>query len=237
MQHLSFISYKTLFLLFIILACTSYAANSPRHFPPGAKSVYISEAKNIQSDELKKIAPLIKDAIDKGYYPGAVILASHNGEIIYRGVFGNRRILPNKARMSFDTIFDVASLTKPVVTATAVMQLVEQGKLNLYAPVALYWPAFAGGGKGSLTVRDLLTHTSGLQADIDSLELSELLDSNLSAKDKAWEGKAAALKQIEQLKPIQLPRTKFIYSDINFISLGYLVEIVSGERLDHYAQK
>lgn len=223
-------------LSLILTLSASAATKTPRNFPLGVKDVYISKQKDIKSDELKKIAPLIQASIKEGYYPGAVILVGHQDKIIYKGVFGNRRIVPNVAPMRFNTIFDVASLTKPVVTTTAVMQLIEEGKLNLHAPVVLYWPEFGAEGKSGVTILELLTHTSGLRADLHSPEFKQIIASDLPVSIKATYSKTAALKQIEQLKLQQPPGTKFIYSDVNFFVLGHLVELVSGERLDQYAQ-
>ena len=128
--------------------------------------------------------------------------------------------------MTEDTIFDMASLTKVLVTTTAILQLYEQKKLDLDTPVARYLPAFAANGKQNLTIRELLTHYSGLPPDID------LKDPwGLAAPDKA-EGIRRALAS----PLITTPGKKFEYSDINFITLGFLVEVVSGEDLHAYAQ-
>lgn len=222
--------------LLSLSGCT-HKTTKQRHFPPGVQQVFITTTPDIQTTPLQNIAPLVENSIHMGYYPGAVILAAHNGRIIYRGVFGNRRILPNVAPMRFDTIFDVASLTKVIVTTTAVMQLVEQHKLNLDAPVAQYWPAFAANGKKAITVRELLTHTSGLQEDIPSPQLNALLPASKQMPETPrWYGENAALQEVIALKPRYQPGTTFLYSDVNFMVLGYLVERISGERLDYYAQ-
>lgn len=223
-----------LLISLIFLAASSHA--QPRHFPPGTQSIYIANTPDINPQPLQNIAPLVENAIATGYYPGAVILAAHKGQIIYRGVFGNRRIVPDVAPMRFDTIFDVASLTKVVATTTAVMQLVEQKKLNLNDPVARYWPAFAAQGKSKVTVRELLTHTSGLQEDIPSPELKEILHTD-GGPIKPWQGKNAALAEIAQIKLIHAPGTAFTYSDLNFIVLSYLVELRSGEPFAQYTQR
>lgn len=232
---------KIIFYGICILFCsTACLANSiaQRHFPAGTQEIFI--AKNLSQSniqQLQYIAPWVENSIAEGYYPGAVILAAHNGQIIYRGVFGNRRILPTIAPMRFDTIFDLASLTKPIVTTTAVMQLVEQGKLSLDAPVAQYWPAFASHGKSGITIRELLTHTSGISDPTLPSRLSLLLPVSQYIPAISVYGKAALLRYIAQFKPPYPPNTSFIYSDFNFIVLGYLVERISGEPLDQYAQQ
>jgi uncharacterized protein YbbC (DUF1343 family)/CubicO group peptidase (beta-lactamase class C family) len=123
--------------------------------------------------------------------------------------------------MTLDTIFDMASLTKVIATTTAVMQLMEQGKVRLNDPVAKYLPEFAQNGKEDITLRQLLTHYSGLAPDLD-----------LKAP---WEGKETAYRMAFAEAPEQPPGSEFTYSDINFIVLGALVERVSGETLDQYA--
>jgi uncharacterized protein YbbC (DUF1343 family)/CubicO group peptidase (beta-lactamase class C family) len=210
-----------LFLLLILCLTPPLAiGDQTRHFPPGVQNIFIPQVVDVQNNLLQNIAPIAEKSIGDGYYPGAVILAAHHGHIIYRGVFGNRRILPNIAPMRFNTLFDLASLTKVIATAPAVMQLVEQGKLDLDAPVVKYWPAFGINGKEAITIRELLTHTSGLPADI-------------STKTNTNE----IFQQIAQLKPLDVPGKTFRYSDVNFIVLAHLVEMISGRRLDDYAQK
>jgi CubicO group peptidase (beta-lactamase class C family) len=213
----------------LVLLLGASAANcESRHFPAGTRDVTIPTQSGIRSDLLTHITPVIEKSIADGAYPGAVILVSHRGHTIYRGVFGNRRIEPNPAAMRYDTIFDIASLTKVLVTAPAIMQLVEQGKLELDAPVAKYWPAFGINGKENITVRELLTHTSGLIPDIS--------DPIHPSTNPSWHGETMALNQIILLKPNSAPNSRFVYSDVNFIILGHLVEILSGKPLNTYAQ-
>jgi uncharacterized protein YbbC (DUF1343 family)/CubicO group peptidase (beta-lactamase class C family) len=125
--------------------------------------------------------------------------------------------------MTLDTVFDCASLTKVIATTTAIMQLWEQGKFRMSDPVAKYIPEFAQNGKQDITVRQLLVHYSGLPEDLDLV--------------KKWEGKDAAYRMAFELAPERPPGATFVYSDINFIVLGALVERLSGESLDQYAQR
>ncbi len=201
-------------------------AAEPRRFPSGTREIYIVNQPELRQDLLAKIGPLVEKSIANGYYPGAVVLAGHRGQIIYRGVFGNKQITPTVAPMQFDTVFDVASLTKVVVTTTAIMQLIENGQLDLDAHVAFYWPAFAANGKENVTIRELLTHTSGLQAILPAWNVPQ----------DQTQRYVSGLEQVEQIGLINPPGKVFIYSDINFIALGYLVELISGERLDDYAR-
>ncbi len=186
-------------------------------------SVSTASTQSLREGQLAPLTAIAKKAIQSGKIPGAIILIGHEGKIVYRRVFGLRALKPKKASMTIDTLFDVASLTKVIATSTAVMQLVEMGKLNLEDPVAKYWPEFKANGKEEITVRDLLTHYSGLRPALD-------LKPN-------WSGYETALRMIEEEKPLFPPGSNFIYSDINFIILGELVCRLSGEPLDAYCAK
>ncbi len=166
---------------------------------------------------------VIRQVIAEGTIPGAVLIVGHDGQVIYRKAYGERALEPRHEPMTVDTIFDVASLTKVVATTTAVMQLIEQGKVRLNDPVAKYLPEFAQNGKQDITVRQLLTHYSGLEPDLD-LKMP-------------WEGKDTAYRMADEETPADPPGSKFTYSDINFIVLGELVEHVSGESLNDYCER
>lgn len=197
-----------MFVLFEPIAATiapAQAADSP----PG-----------LREQQLAPIAEIVEKAIRTGKIPGAVILIGNQDKVIYRRAFGNRAIVPKKLPMTVDTIFDVSSLTKVIATTSALMQLVEKGKLRLEDTVAEYWPEFKANGKKGITVRQLLTHYSGLRPDLDL--------------KKKWSGYNSALKKIIAEKPVSPTGTRFVYSDINFIILGELVHRISGQTLDVY---
>ncbi len=160
--------------------------------------------------------------MDNREVPGAVVLVWHDGQVLYRKAFGNRSLDPKSERMTPDTIFDIASLTKVVATTTAVMQLVQRGQVRLNDPVAKYIPEFGQNGKEDVTVRDLLTHFSGLREDLDLIN--------------PWQGKDTALSMAYAEKLTAPPGSRFLYSDINFIVLGALVEHVTDETLDQYCE-
>ena len=126
--------------------------------------------------------------------------------------------------MTVDTIFDLASLTKPIATATSVMLLIEQGKLKVDEKVATYWPEFAANNKDSITIEHLLLHTSGLVADNP---LSDYADGPAKA----------ALERIAALKPQSAPGERFMYSDVGFIVLGEVVRRAAGMPLNEFAQR
>jgi uncharacterized protein YbbC (DUF1343 family)/CubicO group peptidase (beta-lactamase class C family) len=177
-------------------------------------------ATRVAPGKLAAIAPAIQQAIEEHKMPGAVVVIGHAGHIAYRHAFGSRALVTRRLAMRVDTIFDLASLTKVVATTTAIMQLLEAGKLRLEDPVANYWPEFSANGKDQVTVRELMTHYSGLPPD---LELQP-----------AWSGYQTAIRMIEQTTPIVPPGTRFIYSDVNYETLGELVRRLSGQTLDEY---
>jgi uncharacterized protein YbbC (DUF1343 family)/CubicO group peptidase (beta-lactamase class C family) len=174
----------------------------------------------IDDPRLSRIAGVAKREIGAGHTPGAVVLVAHQDRIIYRQAFGHRSLEPRMLPMTVDTVFDIASLTKVVATTTAIMQLVDKRRLGLDKPVARYWPEFAARGKAHITIRQLLTHTSGLRAEVNSRV--------------RWRGYEGAMAAIAADKPVNPPGTKFRYSDANFIALGEVVRRVSGKTLDVY---
>ncbi len=169
---------------------------------------------------LGSVDSILQQAIADKNIPGAVLIVGHDGKVIYRKAYGERALEPKIEPMTLDTVFDLASLTKVIATTTAVMQLMEQGKVRMNDPVAKYLPEFAQNGKEDITVRQLLTHYSGLAPDLD-----------LSTP---WEGKNTAYQLAFAEPPETTPGSGFVYSDINFIMLGAIVEKVSGETLDAY---
>ena len=164
----------------------------------------------------------MQQAVADHKIPGGVLLVGHNGRIIYRKAFGWRSLEPTREPMTANTIFDLASLTKCIATTTSIMKLVEEGRMRLNDPVAAYLPEFAQNGKQDITVRELLTHYSGLAPDLD-------LTSH-------WQGRDAAFTMAMQQTPVNPPGSRFVYSDINFEALAYLVEKVSGMPLNEYAE-
>ncbi len=176
-----------------------------------------------QRTDFSAIDTLVGQAVEQHHIPGAVVEIGHRGRVVFRKAYGERSLEPVHEAMTLDTVFDMASLTKPLLTATAVMQLCEQGKLSFNDPVAKYLPEFAANGKQDITIRQLLTHYSGLPPDL-SLE-------------QPWEGKAEAFRQAFAIQPATPAGVRFVYSDINFIVLGALVEKLSGMPEDEYVQQ
>lgn len=175
------------------------------------------------STDLSSIDAVVNRAIQQNQIPGAVVIVGHNGQIVFRKAFGSRSLEPTREAMTVDTVFDMASTTKCLVTAVGIMQLVEHGQIRLNDPVSKYIPEFGKNGKEEITVRQLATHYSGLREDLDLKQ--------------RWAGKQAAYEQANDEKPYVAPGSEFRYSDINFIVLGELIERVSGMSLDQYASK
>jgi uncharacterized protein YbbC (DUF1343 family) len=173
-------------------------------------------------EPLSAIPATVEAAIRAGETPGAVVVVGHQGHVILRQAFGHRSLAPPQP-MTPETVFDIASLTKVVATTPAVLQLIDQGRLELDAPASRYWPAFKSHGKDRITVRQLLTHYSGLRP-------------GLLARPK-WSGYDAALKRIAADTLPHPPDARFIYSDLNFVILGELVRRVSGLPLDEFSQR
>lgn len=140
---------------------------------------------------LAVVDPIINDAIEQQQIPGAVLIVGHNGQVVYRKAYGSRAIIPHREAMAVDTIFDCASLTKVVVTTTALMQLWEQGKFRTADPVAKYLPEFAQNGKQDITIRQLLVHYSGLPKDLDLV--------------KKWRAKTPPIAWLSRSPPTSLP--------------------------------
>lgn len=174
----------------------------------------------LNEEQLAPISGIVEKTIHESKIPGVVVLIGNLEKVIYRRAFGYRSLRPEKIVMTTDTIFDLASLTKVVATTTAVLKLVETGKLRLDDPVARYWPAFRANGKKDITIRELLTHYSGLRPALDL--------------KPRWSGYKTAMKKIIAERPLYPPGKIYIYSDINFDILGELVRRVSGKELDKY---
>ncbi len=179
-------------------------------------------AEVFRAEKLAEMDAAINEAIANNKCPGGVLWLEHNG-VAYHKAFGSRALVPAREAMTEDTIFDAASLTKVVATTPAVMILVERGQIKLDAAVTNYVPEFTGDGKELITVKELLTHTSGLPPDIET--------------KTDWHGEAAAIQKACAEKLQSKPGTVFKYSDINFFLLGEIVQRVSGTPLEIFVQR
>ncbi|HEV2834590.1 MAG TPA: serine hydrolase domain-containing protein, partial [Pyrinomonadaceae bacterium] len=186
---------------------------------PAAKpeSVAVSSARLAQMDAA------INDEIRQHHLPGAVVLVGRKGRIIWQHTYGSRAVEPTREAMTADTIFDLASLTKVVATATSIMILVERGKLRLSDPVSLYIPQLKGEGRENITIEQLLLHRSGYAPDFDLRE--------------RWTSYDEAINRLVKEPLRNPPGTRFTYSDIGYIALGEVVRRVGGMPLDQFARK
>ena len=181
------------------------------------------EASGMQADCFPLIADLIEEAILDKKLPGCVVCIGRHGKIAWLEAFGDKRLEPQREAMTTNAVFDLASITKPVATATAIMQLLERGKLRLDEKVADLIPDFGKYGKELITIEQLLTHRSGLIPD-------NALSDYDHGPEKAWE----RICELPLAAPIG---SAFKYSDVNFIVLGKLVEHLSGLELDRYVRQ
>ena len=177
----------------------------------------------LDPQKLAAIDAVVADGISEKKMPGCVVCLGRHGKVAWLKAFGNKQVEPAVVPMSTDTVFDMASLTKPVATATSIMLLIERGKLSLSDKVSALIPEFAVNEKEEITIRDLLIHQSGLIAD--------------NAMADYQNGPDDAMQKIYALKLQNPVGTKFVYSDVNFILLGELVKRVSGQSVHEFSQK
>lgn len=215
LQH-SALRYASLLAVCLTLRASAQplaAGGAPPAPPPAATSQF----------EIPEIDALVAAAIAEHKLPGAVVAIGRRDGIRFLKAYGDRAIYPTREAMTAGTVFDLASLTKPVATGTLVMQLAAAGTIDLDAPAARYLPEIARFNRGAPTVRQLLLHASGLPP--------------VAPLPHEHEGIPAALAQIARLRPIAKPGVRFAYSDLGFIALGALVQRVSGEPLEQVAAR
>jgi len=206
----------------------------------GRNSSYTQES-NIEAtsgvniERLNLIDSAVNATIDQGIIPGAVVAVVHNDETVFLRSFGNKSVVPNIEKMTDDTMFDLASVSKCVGTTLSFMQLIEKGKVRLTDRVDMYIPEFQNwkdpktGEEDPITIQDLLTHSSGLDAYINVNSYVKNYGEN-TPQDLM---KYIATKVGRNFKP----GTDIIYSCLNFITLQNILQTVTGERLCDYAQK
>jgi CubicO group peptidase (beta-lactamase class C family) len=176
----------------------------------------------------------INQAMEDSIIPGAVFLVMRKGNIIHRKAYGFSMLIPEKKAMTAETVFDLASLTKPVATATSVMILLERGRLRLLDPVSDYitgfnpWKDPESDKKRSIRIWHLLTHTSGLPPYAPAQELAKLYGAP---------NPDSLIAYIAHVERRNEPETRFMYSCLNFITLQRIVETVSGMSLHDFSQK
>lgn len=190
----------------------------------------------MDTEQLALIDSAVNATIAQGEIPGAVVGIVHDGKLVYEKAFGNQSVLPDTVAMTVETLFDMASVSKCIGTTIAVMQLVEQGKLRLVDPVDSYFPDFRPwvdpltGERVPITVQQLLTHSSGLDAYLpDVASFLERYGFNCPDTLKSY----ICTRTGRNFRP----GTQQLYSCLNFITLQYIVEQITGERLCDYVQR
>jgi CubicO group peptidase (beta-lactamase class C family) len=182
-----------------------------------------AERVGLSAARLARLDSTIMAAIRNGAAPGAALAIGRHGEIVRMRGYGRLTYADDAPAVTDSTLFDLASLTKVVATTTAVMKLVDEGRLDLDAPIGQYlmnWPR--DGASASITLRQLLTHTSGLPAGADLWTTS---------------GREAKISRIAHMRLAGPPGMQTVYSDLGMIVTGAVVESVTGERLDHYLDR
>ncbi len=211
-----------------ILALVLVAASVPRvveaapEAPVSGRTEMSGVTNVFRADKLAAMDDAIETAIAHHKCPGGVLWLERNGTV-YEKAYGERSLVPDREPMTEDTIFDMASLTKVMATTPSIMLLIQRGQVQLDAPVCRYIPEFTGGGKESVTVRELLTHTSGLPPDIET--------------STHWHGWKTGIKMACAVQLDAAPGTLYKYSDINFILLGEIVRRVGKMPLEDFVQK
>ncbi|HXI12694.1 MAG TPA: exo-beta-N-acetylmuramidase NamZ domain-containing protein [Thermoanaerobaculia bacterium] len=193
-------------LALLLFSCTTFVPEPLRQF---------------DESRLAEIDQTVLRAISEKKTVGGVFWIERDATV-YKQAYGKRAVAPSSEVASLHSIYDLASLTKVIATAPSIMVLLEEGKLALDTPVASYIPEFTGGGRDSVTVRHLLTHTSGLRAGIPGTN---------------WSGYDEGIRLATREEPMNRPGMMFRYSDVNFILLGEIVRRVSGESLDKFAAR
>ncbi len=183
----------------------------------------LAQVPAVSLERLAQMDAVIAEGIANKKLPGAVVLVGRKGRVVWKKAYGARTVEPTREVMTLDTIFDLASLTKVVATATSIMILVERGKLRLSDPVSAHIPELKGEGRDRITIEQLLTHVSGYAPDFDLRE--------------RWTGHDEAIKRLIKEPLRNPPGGRFTYSDIGYITLGEVVARVSGMPLDQFAQQ
>src|SRR3954452_2203246 len=181
------------------------------------------ESVGMDSAHLTRIDAIVAEGLAEKRMPGCVVCIGRRGKIVMLEAYGKKQLQPSELPMTTETVFDMASITKPVATATSIMLLVERGQLKLGQRVSSIIPEFAANEKEPITIFDLLTHQSGLLPD--------------NAVKDYENGREDAIKKICALKLQATTGTRFIYSDVNFIVLGEIIRRISGKSVHEFSQE
>jgi CubicO group peptidase (beta-lactamase class C family) len=194
-----------------------------------------ADAVGMSEERLNQVHAIIKEAIARKEFPGAVLLVARKGKVVVREAYGESQWVPDHKPMTADMIFDLASVTKPIATATSIMILAERGKISLSDRVKMYVPEFApyvddwNEAGEDARILNLLTHTSGLPPYTDAVEAGKKLGNPCSMDD--------LVKYIATLKKTNPPAAEFHYSCLGYITMAYIVKKVTGQTIDVFAEE
>lgn len=211
-------------LVAFAIACVPFPAGATQE-PPSPPQIPLvrPRAAGFAQEKLERIDGLVHQALDEAKMPGCVVAVGRSGKLVWRKAYGMRQLEPEPVPMTVETVFDMASLTKPMATATSIMILLDRGQLRLRDRVTTYIPEFGENGKDKITIQDLLTHQSGLLPDNALADYEQ-------GPDEAW-------RRIWALDLRAEPRTKFIYTDVGFLTLGEVVRRVTGMDVHAFTQE
>lgn len=215
-------SWLVLSLAIVGPGCGLYAEAAMRPPPPGSLSSVAADAEGFRAAGLDEVDRLVEAAVADRAFPGAVLAIGHRGTPVRLRAFGRLTYEAGAVPVDTGTLYDLASLTKVIVTTTVAMTLVDEGRLDLDAPVRSVVPEFSGGAKDDVQVRQLLTHSGGL---LWWAPLYEQL-----------RGPRAYLGRIVSLDMSYPPGTKSVYSDLGVILLGEVLERTTGASLEELAR-
>jgi len=199
-----------------------------------AAVVMLQSCRSPSVRRLDRIDAMVNEEIAAGHVPGAVVLVGRSNRILYHRAFGSAMIVganndsPVPQAMQMETVFDLASLTKPIATATSILILADRGQLNVDDPVGVYLPAFACAGKEDVRIRHLLTHTSGLPAYTTAKPLADEYGSPCPEK---------VIETVCRLEAMNAPGEEFRYSCLGYIVLARIVQIVSGRNVAEFSRE
>ena len=180
------------------------------------------ETVGMDSEHLDRIDELVEEAIQQNQMPGCVVMVNHKGRTVFLEAYGHRQLQPSKLLMTVDTVFDMASLTKPIATGTSIMLLVERGRIRIAEKYGRYAPEFNVNEKDLVTVFQMLTHQAGFIPDNSIKDYTD--------REQIW-------PNLFNLGLKYEPTAKFVYSDVGFQMLGKLVEIRSGLSLNEFSRQ
>lgn len=174
------------------------------------------------------IDAIVQTEIDAGHFPGAVVLVGTSDRLVYCKAFGDEVIEPYREEMTEKTLFDMASLTKPIATGTSILTLIDQGRIDANDYVKDYLPAFATGGKETARIKHLLTHTSGLPAYTNANALKEQHGSPCPE---------AVIARICRFDAMNEPGQEYRYSCLSYIALAEIVKRITGQDINEYSHE